>query len=314
MHIHSHLLSALIVCGLCSVALPGCSSVPLSGRNRVNVVSDSQILAMAAQEYAEFMSTAPRSTNVAATRRVVTVGQRIAQATETYLARAGMPQEAAKFRWEFNLIRDSQVNAWCMPGGKIAVFEGILPLCPTDDDLATVLSHEVAHAMAKHANERMSSQVLQNAGGQVLGSILGGTLGSMGQVLGGLAYSAGMKYFVDLPYSRQHEYEADKIGLYLMAMAGYDYTKAVGFWERMAARSGANTGSMLSTHPSDASRIAAIEAEVPNVRAFMANGGKVVTAPTPIPERNKQAVSAPKQNTTVIPGNAQRDVPLKTHY
>ena len=310
----SHLIPSLLLCGILATGLSGCSSVPLSGRNRVNVVSDSQILSMAAKEYAEFMATAPISTNKAATQRVINVGQRIAQATETYLARAGMPQEAAKFRWEFNLIRDGQVNAWCMPGGKIAVFEGILPLCPTDDDLATVLSHEVAHAMAKHANERMSSQVLQNAGGQVLGSILGGALGSVGQVLGGLAYSAGMKYFVDLPYSRQHEYEADKMGLYLMAMAGYDYTKAKGFWERMAARSGANSGSMLSTHPSDASRISAIEAEIPNVRAFIANGGKMVNAPAPIPERNQQAVTTQKQNTVVIPGNNQRDVPIKTRY
>ena len=299
--------------GILSLSLSGCSSVPLSGRNRVNVVSDAQVLSLAAQEYAKFIATAPISTNVQATRRVTDVGTRIARATEQYLTQAGLASEAAKFRWEFNLIRDSQVNAWCMPGGKIAVFEGILPLCPTDDDLATVLSHEVAHAMAKHANERMSSQMLQNVGGRVLGQVLGGALGGVGQVLGGLAYSAGMKYFVDLPYSRQHEYEADKIGLYLMAMAGYDYTKAVGFWERMAARTGSNQGSMLSTHPSDASRIQAIQSELPNVRAFVANGGKITTAPTPVPERNRQTTQ-PRQNTTVIPGNNQREVPIRTHY
>ena len=309
------ILQATIVLGLASVAFSGCSSVPLSGRSRVNVVSDEQILGLSAREYAKFISTAPISQNKAATQRVLNVGRRIASATERYLTNAGMPREAAKFSWEFNLIRDPQVNAWCMPGGKIVVFEGLLPLCPTDDDLATVLSHEVAHAMAKHANERMSSQVLQNAGGQVLGNILGGTLGSMGQVISGLAYSAGMKYFVDLPYSRQHEYEADKIGIYLMALAGYDYTKAVDFWKRMAARSGGNSGNnMWSTHPSDESRIAAIEAELPNVRAFAANGGRISNAPTPVPERNRQTGTQRKQNTTVIPGNNKRDVPLKTRY
>ena len=309
-------LQLAVVFGLLSFAFMGCSSVPLSGRNRVNVVSDEQILGLSAREYAKFISSAPISRDKAATDRMLRVGRRIASATERYLTNAGMPREAKKFRWEFNLIRDRQVNAWCMPGGKIVVFEGILPLCPTDDDLATVISHEVAHAMAKHANERMSSQVLQNAGGQVLGNILGGALGSVGQVIGGIAYSAGMRYFVDLPYSRQHEFEADKIGLYLMAMAGYDYTKAVGFWKRMAAHSGGgNSGNnMWSTHPSDESRIAAIEAELPNVRAFMASGGRVTKAPVPVPVRNQQTTTSPKQNTTVIPGNAEREVPLKTHY
>ena len=309
-----YILRTVAAAALLTALLTGCSSVPLSGRNRVNVVSDAQILSMAEREYAQFMATAPISANAAATQRVLNVGSRVARATEQYLTSAGLAAEAAKFRWEFNLIRDSQVNAWCMPGGKIVVFEGILPFCPTDDDLATVLSHEVAHALAKHANERMSSQVLQNAGGRVLGQVLGSTLGGVGQVLGSLAYSAGMKYFVDLPYSRRHEYEADKIGLYLMALAGYDYTKAVGFWQRMAQRTGSNQGSMLSTHPSDESRIAALEAEVPHVRKFMSSGGKASAAPTPIPDRNRRTVTESKSSDAVIPGNSEREVPLKTHY
>lgn len=261
------------------------------------------------------MATAPKSTNQQATERVIRVGRRIARATENYLNNAGIPQEAAKFRWEFNLIRDPQVNAWCMPGGKIAVFEGILPLCSTDDDLATVLSHEVAHAMAKHANERMSSQVLQNAGGRVLGEILGSSTGAVGQAIGGIAYGVGMQYFVSLPYSRQHEYEADKIGLYLMALAGYDYTKAIGFWEKMAAKSGGSKNDLWSTHPSDTKRIEAIRAELPNVRAFEQNGYKIVVAPNPVPTRNGKATAPTSLKGKSQPvDNSKRKVPLKTHY
>ena len=291
--------------------LAGCSVVPLVGRRRVNMVSDQQVLALAASEYEKFKQTVPLSANAEAAERVTRVGRRIAAATEQYLTNAGLPGEAAKFQWEFYLFKDSQVNAWCMPGGKIAVFEGILPMVPTDDDLATVLSHEVAHAMAKHANERMSQQQLRNLGGQILGNVLGRSFGSAGRTIGTIAYSAGMKYLVDLPYSRNHEYEADKIGLYLMAMAGYDYTKAVGFWTRMANRSGANTGSsFMSTHPNNLERIKAIEAELPLVRTFIAGGGSAKGAPAPVPERNRQAVTTTETPKTPAKGS----VPLQTHY
>lgn len=283
-----------------------CSSVPLSGRKRINMVSDADVLAMSARQYRSFISRAPISKDQQQTQRIRRVGERIARATEQYLVRTGLGSEASKFAWEFNLVRNNTANAWCMPGGKIVFFEGILPYCQTDDELATVMSHEVAHALAKHANERMSQQLLQRTGGQVLGGILSRS-GAGAQVAGELAYQIGSKVLFELPYSRQHELEADKIGLYLMAMAGYDYTKAPGFWSRM---SGGRTGSsdFLSTHPANNKRMEALREELPRVESFMRGGAKA--APNPVPERNKAAT----KEEVLIPGNDRREVPLKTHY
>lgn len=299
--IHHLLLGALL-----SVGVAACSAVPLSGRQQMNVVPDSEVLAMSAQQYRDFISRAPLSQNQQQTQRVRTVGQRIAAATEQYLVRSGLGQEAKKFAWEFNLVQSKSINAWCMPGGKIVVYEGILPYCKTDDELATVMAHEVAHALAKHANERMSQQLMQRTGAQVLGSVLSGS--SVGaQVAGGLAYSVGSKVLFELPYSRQHEFEADKIGLYLMAMAGYDYNQAATFWTNMAGGRSGNSD-FLSTHPANAKRIEAINAEIPKVQRFM--GSDTKAAPNPVPKRNR----AVTKEQVEIPGNNSREVPLKTHY
>lgn len=290
---------------LATLAL-GCSSVPLSGRRRINMVSDADVLAMSARQYQDFIRQAPISKDRYQTERVRRVGRRIASATEQYLINNGLGRAAGQFDWEFNLVHNDAANAWCMPGGKIVFFEGILPYCLTDDDLATVMSHEVAHALAKHANERMSQQLLRRTGSQVLGSLLSRS-GSGAQIAGELAYQIGSKVLFELPYSRQHELEADKIGLYLMAMAGYDYTQAPGFWSRM---SGGRTESsdFLSTHPANAKRMVALEEELPRVEIFM-RGDKTL-APAPVPERNRAAT----RERVVIPGNDQREVPLKTHY
>ncbi len=273
----------------------------------MNLVSDSEVLAMSNQQYREFIRQAPISGNIRQTERVRTVGRRIAAATEQYLIRCGLEAETGKFSWEFNLIRSDLANAWCMPGGKIVVYEGILPFCQTDDELATVLSHEVAHALAKHANERMSQQLLQRTGAQVLGQILSGS-STGAQIAGSVAYTIGTKVLFELPYSRQHEFEADKIGLYLMAMAGYDCKQAPTFWRRMAgSESGGGGGDFLSTHPASAKRVEAILEELPKVELFM--HGSSQAAPNPVPARNRSVTT-----DQTSPSGANRKVPLKTHY
>lgn len=260
--------------GALELGFVGCSSVPISGRSRVNMIPDDQVLAMSFAQYRDFMAKSPKSTNRAQVQRVTNIGSRIAKATDTYLRNAGMSADAAKYQWEFNLVASNQVNAFCMPGGKIVVYEGILPVARTDDELASVIAHEVAHAMAKHSNERMSQKVMSSYGVSALASIIGG--GYTTQQLTQLALGMGSKYLFELPYSRTHEYEADKIGLYLMALAGYDYTQAENFWVNMAKRSGGGTQDFASTHPSNQKRIEAIRAEIPYVREFIANGGRVI--------------------------------------
>lgn len=285
-NIRSWLVAVVLGAGLLGTS--GCSSVPISGRSQLNMIPDNQVLAMSFAQYRDFIAKAPKSANKAEARRVATIGNRIAKATDTYLHNAGLASEAAKYQWEFNLIASNQVNAFCMPGGKIVVYEGLLPVARTDDELASVIAHEVAHAMAKHSNERMSQKVMSNYGVAALASIIGGSYST--QQLTQVALGMGSKYLYELPYSRKHEYEADKIGLYLMALAGYDYTQAEDFWISMAKRGGSSQD-FASTHPTNEKRIEAIRAEIPNVRSFMANGGKVV------PRTNQQETQQKTQQS-----------------
>lgn len=293
------LLSTLILTGTSS-----CSSVPLTGRNRVMLVSDEAIIQSSALQYRQFMARAPRSHNQAATAQVRRVGERLARATEAYLRKVGLSSDAKMYRWEFNLVADRQINAFCMPGGKIVVYEGLLKYAKTDDELATVLSHEVAHAVAKHGNERISQALLRQYGANVLGAALGGQSVAIQQVAGAV-YGIGSKMLVMLPYSRSHELEADKIGLYLMAMAGYNPEAAIGFWKKMSAGKSQQVPEILSTHPSDLNRIQKIEAELPQVNTFMGKGPSPQTPPGPKTQKNAN---------NMVPDNAHRKVPLKTHY
>lgn len=295
-NMRTYLIGSVMVLGLMGAS--GCSSVPISGRSQLNVIPDNQVLAISFAQYKNFIAKAPKSTNAAQTKRVANIGNRIARATDAYLCNAGLASEAAKYQWEFNLIASNEVNAFCMPGGKIVVYEGILPVARTDDELASVIAHEVAHAMAKHSNERMSQKIMSSYGVSALASIIGG--GYSTQQLTQLALGMGSKYLYELPYSRKHEYEADKIGLYLMALAGYDYTQAEDFWISMAKRGG-RSQDFASTHPTNEKRIAAIREEIPNVRAFMANGGKV------IPSTSQQAPKAQQPKTEQNKG-------IITHY
>lgn len=246
------------------VVFASCSTVPVTGRKQVLLVSDSEVLTSSLTEYQKYMNTATKSTDAAQTAQVERVGKKIAAATEAYLRMNGQESEIQNFSWEFNLVKSDELNAFCMPGGKIVVYEGLMKIMSSDDELAVVLGHEVAHAVAKHSNERMSQQVLAQYGSNILGAALANKSASI-QNVAGQVYGLGTQYGVTLPFSRKHESEADYIGLIFMRLAGYDPNVALSFWQKMSAASSNSTPEFMSTHPSDATRISQIKKELPTV-------------------------------------------------
>lgn len=250
--------------------LTSCGSVPITGRKQLSLVSDQEVLTSSFQQYGEFIKTAPLSSNTQQTALVKKVGQRIATAVETYLRNNGMASEVEKYQWEFNLVKSSDVNAFCMPGGKIVVYEGILPYTQDETGLAVVMGHEVAHAVAKHANERMSQQILQQQGANVLSSAVGTSSGAI-QKAASLVYGLGTQGAM-LKYSRNHELEADRLGIIFMAMAGYDPSKAANFWIRMSSGGGGGTPEFMSTHPSDEKRVQEINKHLPEALGYYKGG------------------------------------------
>ncbi len=250
------------------VLLTACSSVPLTGRKQLLLVTDQEVLSLSNQSFTDYMKTAKESTSKTNTSVVVKVGKNIAAAVESYLKSNGLEAEIANFAWEFHLVKDSTANAFCMPGGKIVVNEGILPYTKTEAGLAVVVAHEVAHAVAKHSNERLSQQMVAQYGGNVLSAVLTGKSEKTTQ-LAQTVYGLGAQYGVMLPFSRKQEYEADRMGLIFMAMAGYNVNEAVTFWERMSQASGGQqTMEFMSTHPSDVNRIAKIKATIPEALKY----------------------------------------------
>ena len=268
-------LSFFILSG--SLLLSGCGSVPVTGRKQMLLVSDQEVLTLSLQQYDDFMKTAPKSTNKANTALVTKVGKNIAAAVETYLKQNGYESMIPEFSWEFNLVNSKDVNAFCMPGGKIVVYEGILPITRDETGLAVVLGHEVAHAVAKHANERMSTQMVTQYGTAAAGTMLGGS-SAVTQQIASTALGLGTQYGILLPYSRKQELEADKLGLIFMAMAGYDPGQAASFWERMSQASGGAVPEFSSTHPSDETRIKKIQEALPEAMKYY-NGKSTTTSP-----------------------------------
>lgn len=247
--------------------LSSCGSVPLTGRNQLLLVSDQEVLASSLSQYSEYIKSAPLSTNAAGKAMVTRVGKKIAAATETYLKNNGLSAELSNFAWEFNLVKDDQINAFCMPGGKIVVYEGLLKLVSSDDELAVVVGHEVAHAVAKHSNERMSQQLMTQYGAQILTQALSKKSAAI-QKAGNTIYGLGAQYGLTLPFSRKHETEADYMGLIFMTMAGYDPNVAITFWQKMSASGGAKVPEFMSTHPSDATRISDIQKVLPELNKY----------------------------------------------
>ena len=243
-----------------------CTTVPLTGRRQFNTVSDAEVNQAAAQSYSQLLSD-PKTkviTGTADARRVKAIGLRLSTAIEKYLADNGYGDQY-HFKWEFNLIDSKEVNAWCMPGGKVAVYSGILPITQTDAGLATVLAHEIGHAIAHHSAEKISQQTLAQGVGGILGAASGGsnTVSAINQLYG---VGGGL---VLLSYSRNQESEADRLGLTFMAMAGYDPHEAINFWTRMmAADKGSKDSDFLSDHPSDAKRIADLQARLPEAMKY----------------------------------------------
>lgn len=248
-----------------AVLLSGCSSVAITNRKQFLLVSDQEVLASSLSQYKEYMQTATKSSSKSQSAMVTRVGQKLAAATEKYLRENGRSSEIQNFAWEFSLVKNSEVNAFCMPGGKIVVYEGLMGLVSSDDELAVVIGHEVAHAVAKHSNERMSQQVLAQIGQQVLSYSLANKSAAI-QTLAGSVYGLGAQYGVMLPYSRKHETEADYMGAVLMTLAGYDADKAISFWQKMASSSSSTAPAFMSTHPSDAKRIADLQKSVPLIK------------------------------------------------
>ena len=248
-----------------AVMISACSTVPITGRSQLNLVNDSEVLQSSLTSYASFMQSATKSTQTTQSAQVTRVGKRIAAATEAYLKANGLADEVKNFAWEFNLVKSDEVNAWCMPGGKIVVYEGIMKLVGSDDELAVVMGHEVAHAVAKHSNERMSQQVLAQYGAAAVSMATSGKSYATQQIAQQV-YGLGAQYGVMQPFSRKHESEADKIGLVLMTIAGYNPDCAVTFWQKMAANSSSSTPEFLSSHPSHSTRIKDIQSWLPSVK------------------------------------------------
>ena len=254
-----------------AAVVAGCATVPITGRRQLSLVSDSEVLSSSLSQYRSYMGKAKVSGNRTQSAQVERVGRRIADATERYLRANGLGKEVSSFAWEFNLVEDKDANAFCMPGGKIVVYTGLMQLVGSDDELAVVLGHEVAHAVAKHSNERMNQQMVAQAGAAVVGVATAQRSAMIQSVASGV-YGLGAQYGALLPFSRKHESEADYMGLVLMTMAGYNPEAAPSFWRKMSAKGGGKTPELLSTHPSDATRIAALEKALPEIRAKYGTG------------------------------------------
>ncbi len=256
---------ATLVASLFLVA--ACSTVPITGRRQLSLVSDAEINTLATNQYREIIAKSQLSTDPQQIAMVRRVGQRIQSAVETYFRQQNASDQLGGYAWEFNVIKDDkQQNAWAMPGGKVAIYTGILPITQDENGLAVVMAHEVAHAVAKHGSERMSQGLVQQLGGQALSSALS-TNGPATQQLALQAFGVGSQLGM-LRYGRNQESEADHLGLIFMAMAGYNPDSAIPFWQRMDAKGGASPPEFLSTHPSGSTRIANIQRELPEARKY----------------------------------------------
>lgn len=255
------------------VLIMACSKNPFTGKSDLNFVSNDQIFPVAFQEYNKFLKENKVIKGTADANRVVTVGQKIRVAAEKYLNAKGYQGYLNGYAWEYNLVDSKDVNAWCMPGGKIVVYSGILPITKDDAGLATVMGHEVAHALLNHGAQRMSAAQLQEMGAAGVSVATAGQSATTQQILM-QAYGLGSQVGGMLPFSRKHETEADEVGLILMAIAGYNPDKAIEFWQRMEAKSGGGAPpEFLSTHPAGSTRISHIKGIIPNAKAEAAKFG-----------------------------------------
>ncbi len=251
-----------------------CSTVPITGRKQFNMMPASEMLAMSDQQYDTFLKEHKLSSNKKAVQQVKKVGTNIEYAVTKYLTEHNMAHLLQGYDWEFNLVEDKQANAWCMPGGKVVVYTGILSITKTDGGLAVVLSHEIAHAIAEHGSERMSQALVQQLGGMAL-SVALQKKPEETRALWLAAYGVGTQVGLMLPFSRLQESEADHLGLIFMAMAGYDPHEAIKFWQNMQKMNKSRKPpEFLSTHPSDQTRIENIKKWLPEAMKYYKNSKK----------------------------------------
>jgi len=276
---------------LMALLIYSCGSVPFTGRKQLQLVSNQEVIALSLQQYQEFMRTAPLEKGTANAQMVTRIGTRIANAVATFYKNNGYESQLENYAWEYNLVKDNSVNAFAMPGGKVVIFTGLLPVTQTEEALAVVIGHEIAHVIAQHSSERLSQQIALQYGGAIAGGLLGNSQAM--QQLGNTVFGLGAQFGVMMPYARKQEYEADEIGLIIMAMAGYNPQVAIPFWTRMAeSGGGAQVPEFLSTHPTDSKRIANIENIMPGVMQYYKGTGV--------------------QNQTSAPIKTKADVPVET--
>lgn len=265
------LLAVIMVASICYQ----CATVPVTGRRQLSLVKNSEIIPMSIDQYKQVLNESKLSNDQQQVALIKRVGSRIQKAVEQYMADNNASNQLDGFNWEFNLLEDDKtVNAWCMPGGKVAFYTGIMPICKDEQGVAVVMGHEVAHAIANHGRERMSQGLITNG-------FLGGVSVALGQNPTGTqqilmqSIGAGTQLGL-LSFSRKHESEADELGLIFMSVAGYDPRSAPKFWERMAAQSGGQQpDEWMSTHPSHETRISDLNAQIPNaLKYYEANKGK----------------------------------------
>lgn len=259
--------SIIVIGALVTItAFQSCFKNPVTGRQSLNLVSETEMRQMAGQEYAKVLLAHPPVKNTKEAEMVQRIGSRMATAVNEYLKTKGQADLVTGYNWEFNLLNNEEANAWCMPGGKVAVYTGILPYTLTEAGLAVVMGHEIAHAIARHGNERVSQQLVAEYGAQTLQGVMSKDPGKASQVFNaaiGVGGTLGL-----LKFSRNQETEADEMGLIFMAMAGYDPNEAVTFWQRMSAKTGSKPPEILSTHPSDAGRIDDIKKMIPKAMQY----------------------------------------------
>ncbi|MFK5855742.1 MAG: M48 family metallopeptidase [Bacteroidota bacterium] len=250
------------------ITIYSCSTVPITGRKQLNMIPDNELMAMSFQQYDEFLKVNPLSTNEKEVFMVKDVGYRIQRSVEKYMHDNNLSYLLDGYSWEFNLVKSDQVNAWCMPGGKVVVYTGILDVAKNESGLAVIMGHEIAHAIAGHGNERMSQELIRTAGGIGLAVALNDQPAET-QMVWMSVYGIGTEVGAMLPYSRLHESEADRMGLIFMAMAGFNPTEAPKFWERMSKYSKGNKPpEILSTHPSDQTRINNLKEWMPEAMSY----------------------------------------------
>lgn len=247
--------------------LVSCSSVPFTGRKQFVAIPSSQMISLSGESYSKVLNENKLSSNQQYVNSVRRVGEKVTKAVENYLKQNGLEAYLDGYDWQYNVLQSEELNAWCMPGGQIAFYDGILPVCDDENGIAVVMGHEIAHAVAQHGNERMSQQLLINLGGIALSEALK-TQKEETINLALIAFGVGSKVGVELPFSRTHEREADELGLYFMAMAGYNPMHAPGFWERMNEGGGERPPEFLSTHPDPSNRIAHINEIMPKALEY----------------------------------------------